>query len=282
VTSGTRRPGGTVPEAGRWDELERLAEAAERDGLAGRVALAVRATGPDGTTHGWQRRGDAVFLSASTIKVAILVAVAHGLAEGRLRHDDRLAATPEETVGGSGVLRGLSPGLELSVDDHAWLMVAISDNTASNVLIRAVGLPAVAEVAADLGLAGTHLRRPFLGAIPTDHLPRNETTAPDLVALLAAVADDRAAPAGECAWMRGLLAQQQHLDRLGRDLPAGVAFAGKSGSLDGVTHDCAILTGHGGRVVVAVLTDGVTDRFAVDALLGRVGRVAAERAGLAG
>ncbi|HEV2528976.1 MAG TPA: serine hydrolase [Thermomicrobiales bacterium] len=269
-------------QAGRWDGLERIAATAEADRHAGRITIALRATGPGCEPERWDRQGDAVLLSASTIKVAILVAVARALDAGTLRHDQRLAARPVDSVSGSGVLKALEPGLSLTLDDHAWLMIAISDNTASNVLIEAAGRSAVQAAMEDLGCTGSHLRRAFLGAIPTDDLPRNETTASDLVRLLSAIADDQAASPERCEWMRGLLGQQQHLDRLGRSLPAGITFRGKSGSLEGTVHDCAILDGPGGQVVIAVLTSGVTDRYAVDAVLGQLARAAVDASGIAG
>ncbi len=271
----------TERDAARWVELERIAMAAEQAGHAERVAIALRAAGAAGAEE-WTRHGDEVLLSASTIKVAILIAVARALDAGTLRHDQRLAARPDDTVSGSGVLKGLEPGLSLALDDHAWLMIAISDNTASNVLIEAVGLEAVQRAMTDLGCTGSSLRRRFLGSIPTDHLPRNEMTASDLVRLMDAIADDRAASPAACEWMRGLLRQQQHLDRLARDLPEGVTFAGKSGSLEGTVHDAAILDGPGGRVVIAVLTRGVTDRYAIDAALGQLARAAVDASGIAG
>lgn len=266
---------------GDWRELGRIAAAAEDDGLAGRVAVAIEATVGDAGPVRWSRRGDEVFVSASTIKVAILVAVARAIDRGALRHDDRLSARPVDTIAGSGVLKGMEPGLSLTVDDHAYLMIAISDNTASNVLIEAVGREAVQVAIDDLGATRTRLRRPFLGHLPSDDLPRNEASAADLVTILTAIVDGRAASDAGCAWMRGLLGQQQHLDRLGRDLPDGVTFAGKSGSLSDTVHDTAILAGPGGRVVVAVLTGEVADRWAIDAVLGRLARRAVELSGIA-
>ena len=272
----------TEEQSAQWSALERIAAAAEADGHAAQVAIALRAMVAGDEPGSWGRHGDVVLLSASTIKVAILIAVARALDAGTLRHDQRLAARPVDTVSGSGVLKGLEPGLSLNLDDQASLMITISDNTASNVLIEAAGLGAVQAAMTDLGCTGSHLRRAFLGAIPTDDLPRNEMTAADLVLLLAAIADDRAASPAACEWMRGLLRQQQHLDRLGRSLPAGITFGGKSGSLEGIVHDCAILDGPGGQVIIAVLTSGVTDRYAVDAVIGDLGRAAVEAAGIAG
>ena len=242
------------------------------------ISLAVRAAAGE---RRWDRAGDDVFLSASTIKVAILIAVARAIDAGTLRHDDRRSARPEDAIEGSGVLTWMEVGLSLSIDDHAYLMIAISDNTASNVLIDAVGLAAVNDALSVLGTTHSALRRPFLGRVPTDDLPRNEITTNDLVTLLLAIVDDRAASAGGCAWMRKLLALQQHTDRLGRDLPDGISFLGKSGTIEGHVHDSAVLVGPGGSVVIAVLTEGSGEKYVVDPIMGQLARRAAEIAGLA-
>lgn len=265
-----------------WERLGQIVDAAERDGVAERFGVAVRARVADGTTTTWDRHGAESFMSASTIKVAILIAVARAIDEGRLRHDERRSARPVDTIIGSGVLKGMEAGLSLTIDDHAYLMVAISDNTASNVLIEAAGLGAVQAVTAGYGFTGTHLRRPFLGVLPSDDLPRNMMTASDLVTMLASIADGEAASPESCEWMMRLLREQQHVDRLGRALPDDVTFAGKSGSLEGTVHDGAILAGPNGQVVIAVLTRGVTDSYAADAVLGRLSSTVVELAGISG
>ena len=265
-----------------WERLGEIAAGAEQSGIAEKVAVAIHVRTDGSEPVRWDRFGGDPFLSASTIKVAILIAVARAIDGGSLRHDDRRSARPEDTIVGSGVLKGMEPGLSLTIDDHAYLMIAISDNSASNVLIEAVGLGAVQAVVTDLSLTGTHLRRPFLGVLPADDLPRNQISAIDLVTMLVAIADDVAATPESCRWMRTLLAAQQHVDRLGRDLPEGVSFSGKSGSLDTTVHDAAILDGPNGQVIIATLTSGVTRHYDIDAVLGRLARTAVEIAGIAG
>jgi beta-lactamase class A len=257
-----------------WGRLEEIATQTEADRLAGRMAVAVRFRGNGSEPVRWNCRGDEPFLSASTIKVAILIAVARAIDAGTLRHGERRSARPVDTIAGSGVLKGMEPGLSLTIDDHAYLMVAVSDNTASNVLIEAVGRETVQSVIESMDLTGTHLRRAFLGHLPSNDLPRNQTTANDLVTMLTAIADDEAASPDACRWMRKLLREQQHVDRLGRDLPSGVTFSGKSGSLEGTVHDCAILEGPDGQLIIAGLTSEVRNPYDIDAVFGQLGRIA--------
>lgn len=222
-----------------------------------------------------------IFPAASTIKLVILVALARAVDEGRLRLADPAPVLTTQKVGGSGVLNWLQTGLELTLRDHAWLMIVISDNTASNVLIDAVGLPAVHGVQHSLGLKETSLNRRFLGRLPDEGTPENVATAGDLVSLLSAIANGTAASVDRTVWMLELLGDQQHRDRLPRRFPEGVTFVGKSGSLTGIAHDVGMLRGPGGEAAVAVLTQGFDDPYAADAFIGDIGLAVVEDLALA-
>ncbi len=223
--------------------------------------------------HGtiFRHADDQVFPAASTIKLVILVALARALDDGRLRLDQRSPVLPAQKVGGSGVLNWLEPGLDLTLQDHAWLMIAISDNTASNVLIDILGLPSIHEEQQSLGLVSTSLNRRFLERLPDQDAPENVATAADLTAILNAIADGSAASPERCEWMLTLLGDQQVTDRLARHLPDGVTFAGKSGWVKGISHDAGLLRGPGGEAAVAVMTQGFEDPYTADALIGSIG-----------
>lgn len=249
-----------------WQGVEDLV-AGERAGAT--IAVAVRRLG---NGPSWQIRDDRVFSAASTIKVAILVALYQEIDAGRLDLDDRFAATPAQTVPGSGVLAWMQPGLTLTLADFAYLMIAISDNTASNVVLGAVGIERVRATIAALGMTHSTLNRPFLGRPPGPGAPDNLTTARDLVTLLAAIAEERAASPAACARMLATLRLQQDRDRLARSLPDDAPFAGKSGSLPRLTHDCGLLDSAGGPLAVAVLTEGIDDPYRAEALIGQIGQ----------
>lgn len=234
------------------------------------VAVSARLMGTDDC---FAVNGDAPFPSASTIKVAILIALARAVDRGQLQLDDVATVEPSDKVPGSGVLNWLSDGLRLPLRDLAWLMIAISDNTASNMLIDRAGREAVNEVLADLGAPHSALARHFMGGHRGG--PNNIIAANDFLNLLLAIAEDRAASPRQCEWMRSLLADQQVLDRLARELPENVSFAGKSGWYDDICHDGGLLTGPGGTVAIVVLTRGYPSMLDAKALIGDLGRAAA-------
>jgi beta-lactamase class A len=240
------------------------------------VGVAVRVVETRAT---WEANADRSFPAASTIKTAILVALYREVDAGRIELDREIAILPEAKVPGSGVLTWMRDGLHLPVADLAYLMVAISDNTASNLLIDLVGQDRVRATIADLGLTGTALNRRFLGRSPGSGEPDNWTTAADLAELLVAIATDRAASPASCAAMRATLALQQHRDRIPRLLPDAYAYAGKTGSLPALVHDAGLVTTPGGTLALAVLTKGIADPWAADELIGRISRAAVAAAG---
>lgn len=229
-----------------------------------------------GTGETFEINGDEDFPSASTIKTLIAVGLARALDKGRLHHDDMRPAPQELRLDGSGVINWLDPNLELSLRDHAWLMLAISDNSASNVCIEAVGVEAINAIGEEIGVGATRLGRRFMGANAPAGPPKNRATANGLVAILTAIEEDRAASAEQCAWIRSCLDDQQHVTRLPRRLPDDVSYRGKTGTIDLIAHDCGVLTGPKGLVVIAVLSHGFEDEFEADAYIGRIGSAAAE------
>jgi beta-lactamase class A len=101
------------------------------------------------------------FPTASTIKLSILYELLKQAEEGRLELNKPAPLERQQVVGGSGVLQHLS-GPMLSLADHAALMIIVSDNTATNVVIDAVGMQNVTARMKGLGLADILLRRKMM------------------------------------------------------------------------------------------------------------------------
>lgn len=214
--------------------------------------------------------------AASTIKTLILVAVTRAIDAGDLALDTEITIDDRWRIGGSGVLNWLHPGMVLPVEDLAWLMIAISDNTASNALIETVGLETIQRLATDLRVPSLHLGRRFYGYLPEGETNINEVTARGLTDLLTAIWRDEVASPERCAWMRTLHADQQHRDRLPRCLPDGVSYAGKTGTLDGFSHDIGVISGPNGQVAVSALLESDRNHYDDDAFLGSIGAAIAE------
>ena len=213
--------------------------------------------------------------AASTIKTLILVALARAVDSGMMDLDTEVAVQNDWRVGGSGVLNWLHGGVTLPLRDHAWLMIAISDNTASNAIIETLGVETIRQTADELGVPSLHLGRRFYGYLPEGETNLNQVTAKGLTDLLAAIWHGTAASPDLCAWMRKLHSDQQHCDRLPRCLPEGVSYAGKTGTLDGISHDCGVITGPSGAVAISVLVESTAGKYEDNAFIGTLGRAVA-------
>jgi beta-lactamase class A len=214
---------------------------------------------------------DRRFPTASAIKTAVMVEVMHQVSAGKLRRDQLVTLTDAVKVGGSGVLRQLRAGSEWSVADLLSLMITISDNTATNMLVGLVGTQAVDDRMVSYGLRQTRLYRPtFRGGHP-DVYPEEEkeyglgsTTPREMARLMELIARGQAVSPEISKQMVAVLAKQQDDDMIPRRLPADAEVAHKTGmdeeklpdasGLTGLVHaDAGIVTTPKGRYVVAIL-----------------------------
>jgi len=233
---------------------------------------------PDGTLL-WGHEPDGQRKAASTIKIAILIALFRAIDEGKLDLATRRELHAADKVPGSGVLRAMDDGLALTLHDLAHLMIAISDNSASNMLIEAVGLEAVNAALRDLGAHDSVQGRKFYGRAALPGEPENLTTARDLARLLVAILGNQAASAASCEAMLGYLRGQSHLDRLARRLPESVPYAGKTGSLTGTVLDAGIIFAPARPLIITAIATALTDAIAAEAAMGQLALPAAHEWG---
>lgn len=201
---------------------------------------------------GFQIAGDVPMASASTIKLAILAALFEEIDAGTVSLDQTLVADSHDVVAGTGV--GIRIGEELTVRELSKLMIAESDNTASNVLLSLISIDTVNEFASDLGLAQTNLDHRLMTPDPARD---NLTSANDLVTLLALIAEgDLVSPELSQLAQEFLLAQSDR-DALAAGLSNGINLGNKTGSLTYARNDAGILYDVDGTplAVIAVMTN---------------------------
>lgn len=241
-----------------WDAaqqrlLDLAAEAARRGGRIAVVAMELV------SGHRVSVGPDEVFTSASLIKLPILVTALRQAEAGTLPLSRRLRVDAAERVGGAGILTELADTEDISVRDLLTLMITISDNMATNLLIDAIGMDAVNASIAAAGLQHTQLRRTMMDTSARNQGRENRTSARDMARLLELIATGRELFGVDESYRlaRDVLGRQQVNDLLPRHLPAGSALAHKTGTLDGIRHDAGILSLDGEPVlVIAVLTQG--------------------------
>lgn len=202
------------------------------------------------------QNGDAALPSASTIKLVISVALWSEIERGRLSARDRVIACEAPAPGGGGLLESLDPDTAVTLADLDLLMLAVSDNAATNAILDLLGFEAVNREAQRLGLRATVLRRAMGDERARARGIENTTCADDLAGLLA----ELAAPARidrRVAWrVLAALAQSHHTDIIPAGLPPAAmrVVASKQGGLDSVRHDAALIEEPDRRVAMAVLS----------------------------
>jgi beta-lactamase class A len=187
---------------------------------------------------------NAVFPTASTIKLAVVYELFKQADAHKLRLDEPLTLDRAHAVGGSGVLFQLGTPT-LSIRDYATLMVTLSDNTATNVLIDRLGMAAINARLQTLGLTATQLRRHMMDAEAARRGDENVSTPAEIVRLLQAI--DKEQPEAVA------LLRKPKESRLRNGLPPGVETADKPGELDGVRVDAGVVYERNRPYVVCVM-----------------------------
>ena len=220
------------------------------------------------TSEACSLRGDAKVRTASTIKLPIMAAIFHEVAQGRARWDEPLELREEEKVSGSGVARELSGGLRLPLRDLVHLMIVVSDNTATNLLLDRFGGDAVNAYMRELGLKETRSLRKILGAgsapsgvSQAGRRPENSlygigvSTPREMVTLLEKLERGEIVNAAASQEMIAILKRQQYKDGIGRHMDFPVAS--KSGALERLRSDVGVVYAPGGRIALAITCDNL-------------------------
>lgn len=215
--------------------------------------------------RGWRWTHDAarVTRSASTIKVPILLAALRQVEAGRLDLREHVTIAPfEQRVGGSGALSLLPSVTSLPLLEALRLMIALSDNDATNAVLDHAGLLESGEVdrvLLDVPTRHTRLRRRMMDPAAAAAGRENETCPQDLVDLLVALREGRLLGPEQTTTALTILRQQQLVAGLPAYVPFDVLVGSKTGDLPGLRADLALMERGDRWVAVAVVADGLGD-----------------------
>jgi beta-lactamase class A len=208
--------------------------------------------------------------TASTIKLPILCSVFDAVARGDAKWSDPMTVIAAEKVSGSGIIASeISDGVQLPLRDVANLMMVLSDNTATNMVLERFGADSVNAYLDKLGLKTTRSMRKILGASSdrrglsaAGKLPENEkygigvSTPRDMVAILEKL--ERGEIVGPDASKQILEIMRRCQDGNGiRRRFADIRIVNKSGALDALRSDVGIVYSKGGRIAMAITVDGM-------------------------
>lgn len=203
--------------------------------------------------------GEEPVQTASTIKVAIMVEAFARVAEEKAKWTDELVLTREKKVGGSGILPEFSEGLRLTLRDGVTLMMVLSDNTATNLVIDTFGADAVNARMESLGLKDTRLMRRVFGGGESAEGRKEEnkrfglgrTSPREMVMLLEKLERGEVINAAASREMIDLMKREQGTNGIWRQ-QWRVPKATKSGALDALRSNIGIIYHPRGRIALAI------------------------------
>jgi beta-lactamase class A len=203
------------------------------------------------------RRADESFPTASAIKIGILHELFVQADAGKLSLDDPKPLSAASRAAGSGILQRLTSPM-LSLRDHAMLMILLSDNSSTNVLIDTLGLETITSHMQSLGAKGYKLRRRMMDGEAAARGDENVASPADLVVVMDALRTGRELkPASQAEAIRILREYGPTSIRAG--VPSSVPVAAKPGGLDGVRSEVAWVELKGRPYMLCVMTSFLAD-----------------------
>lgn len=190
--------------------------------------------------------------AASTIKVALAVLVLQCVEGGRTGLTDSLIV-PSSRAGGAGLLKNQPERTIVTVREAIDLMITVSDNTATNMLIDLLGLGKVNAGIRGLGLSRSEVNRHMMDAAARQSGRENVTCADDQSQLMDLLDRGELLPSRQRDFLVELLGRQTFTDRLPSRLGPDVRCFHKTGELDGIRHDVGLLRFDDRSISIAAL-----------------------------
>src|SRR5215472_13923796 len=210
--------------------------------------------------------------TASTIKLPIMAAVLAAVESGKAKWTEELTLTQDERVSGSGILGEISNGVKLPIRDIVHLMIVVSDNTATNMIIQRFTADMVNGELDKLGLTKTRSLRkvrgdgndlkPPSGFSAAGRLPGNQkygigvTTPREMVTLLEKIDRGEVVSPAASKEMIEILKRQQYREGIARHM-GEIPVASKSGALDHLRSDVGIVYLPHGKIAIAITCDDI-------------------------
>lgn len=243
-----------APSAGKqqilWQKLESQIQEIDQhlDGVMG-IAIEDLTTGD----HFFLQENE-VFAQASSIKITVLANLYLQAQQGKLKLTDLYTVQSVDLVPDSDIMNGLTPGVtRVTLRDLATMMVAVSDNSATNVLIDKVGMQNVNAMLDSLGLSHTRLRRKMMDLQAAKEGRENISTPREMMQLLDAIYHGKVLNKESTADFFKMLSTGK-ASFIPRDLPPDVKVANKPGELEAVRNDSGIVFVEGRPYVICVMT----------------------------
>jgi beta-lactamase class A len=246
----TSPPPPTEKQTVLWMKLEKSILDIDR-GLDGVMGVAIVDL-TDG--HKYLLHANDVYPQASSIKICVLAELYRQAQQGKLKLTDLYTVNAADLVEDSDIMGGLTPGVtQITLRDLATMMVAVSDNSATNVLIDRVGMDNVNAFLKAQGLRDTRLRRKMMDLKAAAEGRENVSTPNEMLNLLQALYRDEILNQEMTADFFKVLST--HKDSwIPRNLPDDLRIADKPGALEGVRNDSGVIFVDKRPYVLCVMT----------------------------
>ena len=199
-------------------------------------------------------REDELFAQASSIKITVLANLYLQAQQSKLKLTDLYTVQSSDLVPDSDIMNGLTPGItRVTLRDLATMMVAVSDNAATNVLIDRVGMENVNAMLDSLGLTRTRLRRKMMDLEAAKQGRENVSTPREMMTLLDAIYHGKLLNKESAADFFKVLSTNKE-SFIPRDLPPDLKVANKPGELEAVRNDSGVVFVEGRPYVICVMT----------------------------
>jgi len=214
--------------------------------------------------------GDEIMPQASSIKIAVLANVYLQAQQGKLKLSDEYTVRKEDLVPGSDIMLGLTPGVtRLTLRDLATMMVAVSDNSATNVLIERAGQENVNAMLETLGLHGTRLRRKMMDLKAAAEGRENVSTPREMMTLLETIYRGKLLNKEMTEDFIKMLSTHKESAML-QGLPDDAQAANKPGELEAVRNDSGIVMVKNRPYILCVMTSYLKDEREGSAAIRRI------------
>jgi len=231
----------------------------------------------------WSVRPDDVFHAASTMKIPVLIELFHQVQQGKVKLDDKIVLKNEfhSIADGSPYqLRAAddseadvykAEGQARTLGELCELMITVSSNFATNLIIEKLGVENIRATVHALGADGVVVLRGVEDAKAFEKGLNNTATAHGLAILLEAIAQEKAVDAASSQEMIAILKRQKFNEGIPAGLPLGISVAHKTGEITKIHHDAAIVFAKRPYVLV-ILVRGLADTKQSAALMADISR----------
>ncbi|MFH1387420.1 MAG: serine hydrolase [bacterium] len=205
------------------------------------------------TGYTFHVNGSNKYPAASVAKVPVMATAYYLADQGKLDLDAKVTLRQSDKLGGSGVLQWRKPGQRYTLRNLIRMMISLSDNTATRMIVNVIGTPEINSYIRSAGLENTIVADPTMLKAPPG--PGNNRTSPlDMAKLIAKINDGVSFYPASAQEMLGFMKNQRYRWGIWRGVPKNIVVADKTGNLDGVLNDAGIVYTKPGNYILSVFT----------------------------